>query len=89
MPVQPLPFVHRSQPVSAEDTANPKVGQPVFLEVLKQQGIVVARRTIAKYRESLDSSGQTAKDHLTGIAMFTRQCEGMGMSENLILRVLL
>jgi len=38
--------------VAAEDGRKPLFGQQ-DLDILSQQGIVVARRTIAKYRESL------------------------------------
>ena len=41
------------QLVSAEDTKKP-LSDSQISEVLGQQGIVVARRTIAKYRESLN-----------------------------------
>ena len=40
------------QLVAAEDSKNP-LSDSQLSEVLGQQGIVVARRTIAKYRESL------------------------------------
>jgi len=40
------------QLVSAEDTRKPLTDSRMS-EILAQQGIVVARRTIAKYREAL------------------------------------
>ena len=40
------------QLISAEDTKRP-LSDSKIAEILGQQGIVVARRTIAKYRESL------------------------------------
>ena len=64
------------QLVSAENTRKP-LSDGQISEILSQQGIVVARRTVAKYREShADTAGQSEKDALVGGARMNLHLTG-------------